>query len=190
MKNIAIFASGSGTNAGNIIQYFQEKNEAQVKLILTNNKKAYVIQRAKKLNVPVVIFDRDTFYKTRKILQILQDKSIDFVVLAGFMWLVPDYLVSAYPNRILNIHPALLPRYGGKGMYGEKVHQAVIDNKEEKSGITIHKVNERYDEGKIVFQAECPVLPGDTSADLAKRVHELEYEHYPRVIHGEIENLD
>jgi phosphoribosylglycinamide formyltransferase-1 len=190
MKNIAIFASGSGSNAENIVKYFQDKNEARVKLILTNNKKAYVIQRAKKLKVPLVTFDRDTFYKTRKILQVLQDKSIDFVVLAGFMWLVPDYLVSAYPDRIVNIHPALLPRYGGKGMYGERVHQAVIDNQEEKSGITIHKVNERYDEGQIVFQAECPVLPGDAPADLAKRVHELEYEHYPEVIFKELKKIN
>jgi phosphoribosylglycinamide formyltransferase-1 len=182
MKKIAIFASGSGSNAQAIAEYF--KNSAQIKVacILTNRPDAYVLERAKMLKIPSFIFDREEYYHSTKLLAILQDYNIDFIVLAGFLWLVPEYLIKAFPKRIINIHPALLPKYGGKGMYGMRVHEAVIDNGEKDSGITIHFVNEKYDEGNIIFQAHCPVNRNDTPELLAERVHLLEHEHYPKVI--------
>jgi phosphoribosylglycinamide formyltransferase 1 len=182
MKRIAIFASGSGTNAENIGDYFADRNDVEVSLIFTNNPMAGVINRACNLQIPVVFFDKKTFYETSKIPQILQNSNIDLVVLAGFMMLVPPLLVDAYSNRIINIHPALLPKYGGKGMYGGFVHEAVVKAGEKQSGITIHYVNEHYDEGNIIFQATCDVDPGDTAEDVAEKVHALEYAHYPRVI--------
>lgn len=182
MKRIAIFASGSGSNAEKICEYFSDRTDVAVTLILTNNPEAGVIKRARKLHVPVVIFDRTTFYDTDRILRLLKNEGIDFVVLAGFMMLVPSYLVEGYPNQIVNIHPALLPKYGGKGMYGHFVHEAVVAAKEKTSGITIHYVNEHYDEGNIVFQASCDVLPTDSPDDLADKIHILEHRHFPRVV--------
>jgi phosphoribosylglycinamide formyltransferase-1 len=182
MKRIAIFASGSGTNAEKISEYFLDREDVDVSLIFTNNPMAGVIKRACRLQIPVVFFDKKTFYHTGKITQILQNEGIDLVVLAGFMMLVPSVLVNAFPDKIINIHPALLPKYGGKGMYGQFVHEAVVNAAEVQSGITIHYVNERYDEGNIIFQATCDIHPGDTAEDVAAKVHQLEYEHYPRVI--------
>tara|TARA_B100000809_G_scaffold166503_1_gene163767 strand:- start:53 stop:667 length:615 start_codon:yes stop_codon:yes gene_type:complete len=182
MTRIAIFASGSGSNAENITSYFKENVNVEIALILANKPDAYVLERAKKLNIPSFIFTGKEFRTTEIVLNKLQDEKIDFVVLAGFMLLVPKYLVEAFPNKIVNIHPALLPNYGGKGMYGDYVHQAVIANKETKSGISIHYVNEKYDEGNIIFQAETLIEPSDTASDLAKKIHDLEYKHFPRVI--------
>lgn len=182
MKRIAIFASGSGSNAEKICEYFSTRNDVDVSLIFTNNPMAGVIKRALKLQVPVVFFDKKTFYHTGKIPQILQNEGIDLIVLAGFMMLVPPVLVNMFPNKMINIHPALLPKYGGKGMYGHHVHEAVVNAGEKQSGITIHYVNEHYDEGNIIFQATCDVAPDDSPEDVARKVHALEYEHYPRVI--------
>lgn len=182
MKNISILASGSGTNAENIIRFFQKRDEGQVNLLMANRKDAYALERARKLSVPAKFFGRDDIYSSNMILDLLSEYSTDLIVLAGFLWLIPSEIIKAYPVRILNIHPALLPSYGGKGMYGRKVHEAVIAGGEEKSGISIHLVNEEYDRGDIIFQAECPVLSDDTADTLANRIHELEYEHYPGII--------
>lgn len=182
MKNIAIFASGSGTNAENIIKYFSNGTTARVCLVLSNRRDAYVLKRAASLKVQSVFFDRKEFYERGTIVHLLREHRVDFIVLAGFLWLVPDEILGAYENRIVNIHPALLPGYGGKGMYGDRVHEAVIRAGEKQSGITIHYVNSEYDEGDIIFQAVCPVLEGDTPADVASRVHALEYKHFPVVI--------
>jgi len=189
MKNIAIFASGSGTNAERIIKYFKEKGNVKINLVLSNRKDAYVIQRAQNQNVPVIYFSKETFYNTKDLLIILEEFSIDLIVLAGFLLLVPEYMLKAYPDKIINIHPALLPKYGGEGMYGIKVHEEVIKNKDKESGISIHYVNERYDEGKIIFQAKCPVDKGDTPELLAEKVHKLEYEHFPVVIEQLLLNM-
>ncbi len=180
--NIAIFASGNGSNAEEIIKYFKNHEHVKVALILSNNPSAYVLKRAENHQIPHYVFDRQQLYKTRLVDEILRLNGIDFIVLAGFMWLVPERLVKVFHNRIVNIHPALLPKYGGKGMYGDRVHKAVVENKEKESGITIHWVNEKYDEGDIVFQAKCKVTPSDTPADVAGKVHKLEYENYPKII--------
>lgn len=189
MRKIAIFASGSGTNAENIIKYFSTHQTAKVTLVLSNMQKAYVLQRAATLKVKSVFFDREEFYASGKVLDILLNEGIDFIVLAGFLWLVPDNILKGYENRIVNIHPALLPRHGGKGMFGERVHKAVIDNRDSESGITIHYVNKNYDEGNIIFQARCKVENSDTPETLASKVHTLEYEHYPAVIEDLIKKL-
>ena len=181
-KNIAIFASGSGSNAENIIRYFQKNDSAQVSLVLSNKSDAYVVERAHRLGVPCNVFPKEDWMAGDEILAVLQDSRIDFIVLAGFLVRVPDLLLHAYPNKIINIHPALLPKYGGKGMYGDRVHQAVVAAGEKESGITIHYINEHYDEGNLIFQATCPVLPTDSPDDVAQKVHVLEYEHYPLVI--------
>lgn len=182
MNNIVLFASGSGTNVENIVNFFKNDQDTQISMILTNNPKAYVIQRAEKLGIPVRVFNRDDFYKNNTIIDLLKKIKPDLIVLAGFLWLIPENMIKAFPDKIINIHPALLPKYGGKGMYGSKVHEAVVANKEKESGITIHYVNERYDEGNIIFQAKCEVLPTDTPDDVANKVHGLEYKHFPRVI--------
>jgi phosphoribosylglycinamide formyltransferase-1 len=182
MKNIAIFASGSGTNAENIIDYFSTRNTVKVALILSNKRDSYVLERAAKHNVRSVFFDRKEFYVSGKVLRYLLLYKIDFIVLAGFLWLVPDSILEQYKERIINIHPALLPRFGGKGMYGEYVHRAVISKREKESGISIHYVNETYDKGDIIFQAKCKVEPSDTADTLAQKIHLLEYEHYPKII--------
>jgi phosphoribosylglycinamide formyltransferase-1 len=182
MRNIAIFASGSGTNAENIIKYFSNKNSAKVSLVLSNKRQAMVLKRAEANNIRTVFFEHKEFYVTGKVLRYLALYKIDFIVLAGFLWLVPESIVEQYAGRIINIHPALLPMHGGKGMYGENVHKAVIGNKDPESGITIHYVNKVYDEGDIIFQAKCKVDPSDTPDTLALKVHALEYQHYPVVI--------
>jgi len=189
MNKIAIFASGSGTNAENLINFFKENKKIEISLIFSNNKNAGIIQRAVNLNVKCYIFSRTDFYESKEILQKLKENNINFIVLAGFLWLIPEYLIEAYPNKIINIHPALLPKYGGKGMYGMNVHKAVAENKESESGITIHYVNKEYDKGDVLFQAKCNVLPSDTPEDIAKKVHELEYEHFPKVIRSIISGL-
>ena len=182
-------ASGAGTNAENIIRYFSNGNKAKVTLVLSNKPQAKVMDRAATLGVDSFFFDRKQFYETGEVLVILKRKETDLVVLAGFLWLVPDEIISAYKGRIVNIHPALLPRFGGKGMYGDRVHRAVLDSGCTESGITIHYVNEQYDAGDIIFQAKCPVLPGDNVETLAARIHTLEYEHYPVVISSIIDRL-
>lgn len=180
--NIAIFASGSGSNAEEIIKHFKDIPDIKVNVIITNNPKAGVIDRAGKLNIHYEVFSREDFYNSNKVLNFLVSYSIDFIVLAGFLWLIPKNLISRYSNRIINIHPALLPKYGGKGMYGFRVHQAVKEAKEKETGITIHFVTENYDEGDIIFQTHCPVFKEDTIEDIQKRVHALEYEHFPSII--------
>ena len=182
MKKIVVFASGSGSNAERIATYFSEKGSAQVSLILCNNLQAGVLERAKRLDIPSLVFNRQAFYKTNVVLDVLKTQQPELIVLAGFLWKVPENLITAYPNRILNIHPSLLPKYGGKGMYGDRVHQAVVANGETESGITIHYVNEHYDEGNIIFQAKTTVLPTDTPDTLAEKIHLLEYEHFPKII--------
>ena len=182
MIKIAVFASGNGSNAENIIRYFKDNEEIRVALIISNKANAYVHTRAKNWGVPSYTFSKDEFEKGDPILEKLREYQIDFIVLAGFLLKIPDSILKAYPQRIINIHPALLPKYGGKGMYGDHVHKAVLQAGEKESGISIHYVNERYDEGDIIFQARCPVLPSDTCEELAQRVHRLEYEYYPQVI--------
>ena len=176
-----MFASGSGTNAQNLIEHFNKTFDKEVVLVLSNNPEAYVLERAARLGVPARVFSREDL-KTGRVLRILQENAVDFVVLAGFLWLIPAEITAAYRNRIVNIHPALLPKYGGKGMYGLHVHAAVLENGEGESGITIHYVNEKYDSGDIIFQARCPVMPDDTPERLQERVHRLEYEHFPKVV--------
>jgi len=188
-KNIAIFASGSGTNAQRITEYFSDHPEIVVSMILSNKPDAYVLVRAKKLKVPSVVFDRHTFYDTGEISGLLKKNNIDLIVLAGFLWLIPGDLIRTYRGRIINIHPALLPKYGGKGMYGSRVHEAVIQSGDLESGISIHYVNEKYDEGDIIFQAKCDVLPDDTPDTLAQKIHQLEYKYYPEVIEIIIKGL-
>ena len=182
MKNIAIFASGGGTNAENIAHYFSKNEEVEIRLILTNNQNAGVLKRADILGIPWVSFNRNTFYKTDEILDVLREIDTDLIVLAGFLWLVPQNILRAYPDRIINIHPALLPKYGGKGMYGHHVHEAVIASGDKISGISIHYVNEKYDEGQIIFQKELDILDSDNPDSLASRIHKLEYAYYPKVI--------
>lgn len=189
MKNIAIFASGSGTNAENIARYFATSDTAKVKLILSNKKDAGVLQRAEKLGIETVVFDRDTFYNTDKIVDLLKKEGIDYVVLAGFLWLVPDNILKEYGGLIVNIHPALLPRHGGKGMYGDRVHQAVVEAGDKETGITIHKVNEKYDSGDIISQYKVAVEAGDTPDTVAAKVHALEYKYFPSEIEKEIKKL-
>lgn len=188
MKNIAIFASGSGTNAQNIAEYFKTIKKIHVSLILSNRPDAFVLDRAKKLGIPSLVFTRKDFYESDRILNVLRENEIDFIVLAGFLWLIPDNLLKAFPRRIINIHPALLPKYGGKGMYGEKIHQVVIRSGDKQTGITIHYVNDHYDEGEIIFQDLLDILPEDTAESIAQKVHSLEYKHFPRVIEEVINN--
>ena len=188
-KNIAIFASGSGTNAENIIRYLQENDFIRVALVLSNRSDAYVLERANRLKVPSKVFLKDDWISGEQILALLREYNIDFIVLAGFLVRVPDVLLHAYPDKIINIHPALLPKFGGKGMYGDRVHEAVVTAGEKESGITIHYINEHYDEGDTIFRATCPVLPTDSPGDVAEKVHALEYEHFPRVIEQIITTL-
>jgi len=182
IKHIAIFASGSGTNAEAIIKYFQHHPQARVTLVISNNKSAGVLDRAGSLGVATRVFNRSKLYETPEVDHTLEEHKIDFIVLAGFMLLFPDRIIKQYKKCIVNIHPALLPKYGGKGMYGMRVHEAVIANGEEETGITIHRVNEKYDEGAILFQARCKVEPDDTPDTVAERIHQLEHKHYPLVI--------
>jgi len=182
MKRIAIFASGSGSNAENIFHYFQKNHQVIVDIFLTNNPNAKVLERADKLGVESFVFNRNVFYNSSLVLDELLSRNIDFIVLAGFMWLVPENILNHYPQKIVNIHPALLPAYGGKGMYGDFVHEAVSKAGETKTGITIHFVNNKYDEGDIIFQKAVDIIPGENPQSIADKVHVLEYEWYPQII--------
>ena len=183
IKNIAIFASGNGSNAEEIIKHINNyKDKFKVNLIVSNNEKAFVIERAKNNNINFEIIKKSDFTKKESVLNLLSNYKVDFIVLAGFLLLIPEYLVQAYQNKIINIHPALLPKYGGKGMYGMNVHEAVIENNEKESGITIHYVNKNYDDGDIIFQAKCEVENNDTPENLAKKIHTLEHKYFPQVI--------
>ena len=182
MINLAIFASGSGTNAQQIIEHFRDSSFITVKHIFSNRKDAFVLTRAQNFSIPSSIFSKEDFYHSPKILDKLQDDKINYIILAGFLWLIPLNILKRFPDKIINIHPALLPKYGGKGMYGGFVHEAVIKNRESESGISIHFVNEKYDDGKIIFQAKCKVEKGDTAKDLAAKIHKLEHAHFPKVI--------
>ena len=181
---IILFASGSGSNAENIIRYFENNDRFTFPLILSNSPDAYVHERAKALNTPSLTFSREDFLSGERILSVLKEHKTDMIVLAGFLLKIPQVLIDAFPQRIINIHPALLPKYGGKGMYGDRVHQAVVAAGEKESGITVHYVNENYDEGNIIFQAKCTVESSDTPEMVAQKVHQLEYEHFPQVIEG------
>lgn len=189
MKRLAIFASGNGSNAQAIADYFSKSTDARVVLILSNREDAFVLQRATVLNIPVRVFNRIDFYGTEVITRLLIDQHIDMIVLAGFLWLLPASLINAFPDRIINIHPALLPKFGGKGMYGSKVHSAVIEAGEKESGISIHLVNENYDQGKIIFQARCSVEKEDTPETLAAKIHVLEHAHFPAIIYQVLKTL-
>lgn len=182
MKRIVIFASGSGTNAENIIKYFQKTNLAEVTLVLSNKNDAKVLDRAEKLSVFSKSFTKSEFIDSAKITTILKKESPDLIVLAGFLLKFPEFILKEFPNKVINIHPALLPKYGGKGMYGMHIHESVIKNKEIETGITIHYVNENYDEGAIIFQERFQLSENDTAASVAAKIHELEYEFFPKVI--------
>lgn len=186
MKRIAIFASGAGSNAQKILAHFKTGNKVEVALIVSNKPNAGVLSFAKEYSVPTLIIDREKFLKGDGYVAELQAAKIDWIILAGFLWKIPVSLLNHWEKRIINIHPALLPKYGGKGMYGEAVHQAVITASEKESGITIHYVDEQYDHGATIFQATCPVLPTDNAASLANKIHALEHLHYPVIIEKEI----
>lgn len=182
MNNIAIFASGAGTNAENIIRYFADNKEINVVVVLSNNRRVGVHERVNRLNVPSFVFSREEFVEGTPVIKKLAEYDVNFIVLAGFMNKISDALLRAFPHKIINIHPALLPRHGGKGMYGMHVHEAVVAAGDKESGITIHYIDKHYDRGTTIFQAKVPVLPTDTPEDVAAKVHALEYEHYPKVI--------
>ena len=189
MKNIAIFASGSGTNAENLIRFFRTSQFGKVRIVLSNRPDAGVLDRAQSLEVESFVFTREQFYNSEEVLNLLFERDINYIVLAGFLWLVPDNLLLPFDNKIVNIHPALLPKYGGKGMYGSRVHRAVIEAGESESGITIHHVNQEYDEGDIIFQASCKIEPGETPDSLAEKIHELEYTYFPAVVESLLNKL-
>ena len=190
MKRIAIFASGAGSNAKNIIEYFKNSSDVSVSAILSNNPKAGVLNIAQTLGVKSFVFDKTQFTQTRQINQFLGDHHIDLIVLAGFLWLIPEHLINEYPHRIINIHPALLPDFGGKGMYGNHVHEAVKISGAKESGITIHFVNGQYDQGGIIFQKAFPIHTDFTAEDIANKVHQLEYKYYPKVIEQLLATFD
>jgi phosphoribosylglycinamide formyltransferase 1 len=182
MTNIAIFASGTGSNARKMMEYFARHPQIRVALVLSNNSQAGVLSIARQFGVPTYTFTRSQFYESEEVINKLQQHQVDWVVLAGFLWLIPVNLIRNFPDKIVNIHPALLPRYGGKGMYGARVHQAVVAAGESSSGITIHLVNEEYDKGKVIFQASCQLTPGDTPEEVAHKVQALEHAHFAPVI--------
>ena len=181
-KRIAIFASGSGSNAQKIMEHFKKHVDAEVVIVLTNNPEAYVLQRADNFEIPSHIFDKAEFYTTNSVVDLLKNLQIDLIVLAGFMWLIPQNLLKAFPNKIINIHPALLPKFGGKGMYGDRVHHAVMDAKEEESGITIHFVDENFDEGEIIHQSRFRIEAGDDLEMIKFKGQQMEHLHYPKVV--------
>ncbi|WCO01810.1 phosphoribosylglycinamide formyltransferase [Psychroserpens ponticola] len=182
MKRIVIFASGSGTNAENLIKFFHNRENISVIQVFTNNPHAKVLDRAKKLKVSALSFNKIAFTETNDILNALKSIQPDLIVLAGFLWKFPKHILEKFPNKVINIHPALLPKYGGKGMYGMYVHEAIVKNNEKETGITIHFVNEHYDEGAIIFQAKCKVNVSDSAQDVANKIHKLEMEHFPKVV--------
>ncbi len=183
-KRIAIFASGSGSNAQKIMEHFKRSNEIEVSLVLTNNPDSFVLQRADNFEVPSHVFDKKEFYESDKIVSLIKNLNIDLIVLAGFLWLIPENLLTAFPNKIINIHPALLPKFGGKGMYGDRVHNAVLEAKEQESGITIHFVNSEFDEGEIIHQSRFRIEKEDDLKMMKFKVQQLEHHHFPKVIEG------
>jgi phosphoribosylglycinamide formyltransferase-1 len=189
-KRIAIFASGSGSNAQKIMEHFKQSEDAEISLVLTNNPDSYVLQRADNFEIPSHVFDRNEFYHTDNILNLLRMLDIDVIVLAGFLWLVPKKLIQEYPNRIINIHPALLPKYGGKGMYGDHVHLAVMEAKETEGGITIHYVNEDYDDGEFIYQAKYKIDESDNLEMIKFKGQQLEHQHYPRIIANVVRKIN
>ena len=189
MIKLAIFASGSGSNAENIIKYFENSENVCIKLIVSNKADAYVHERAKLLGVKSVTFNKEAFSNSEHVVELLQKEEIDFIILAGFLLKIPQNIIDTYPCKIINIHPALLPKYGGKGMYGDNVHKAVEEAKESESGITIHYINENYDEGDIIFQAKCDIISSDTYKEIADKVHALEYKYFPQVIDSVLDKL-
>lgn len=188
-KQIAIFASGAGSNAKKIIEFFRENNHIKIALIICNKAEAGVLKIASDYNIPAWLIKKEIFFNGNGYVNELKKLNIDLIVLAGFLWKIPDKLLAGFPERIINIHPALLPEYGGKGMYGERVHEAVIKAGDKESGITIHLVDELYDNGRIIFQIPCPVFKSDTPETLAQRIHILEHKFYPKMIENYIENL-
>ncbi len=182
MKRIVLFASGSGSNVENIVRHFQGDPNVVIAGVLVNKRDAKVLDRCDKLNISALYFNRTAFYDTNCVLDVLRSLKPDLIILAGFLWKVPEKIIANFPKKIVNIHPALLPKYGGKGMYGDHVHQSVKDNGDAETGITIHYVNENYDEGAVIFQAKTTVLPKDTVETIAEKVHGLEYEHFPKTI--------
>jgi phosphoribosylglycinamide formyltransferase-1 len=188
-KRIAIFASGSGSNAQKIMEHFKRNADAEVVLILTNNPQAYVLQRADNFEIPSHVFTRHEFYQTDDVINLLKNLQVDLIVLAGFLWLVPASLLNAFPNKIINLHPALLPKYGGKGMYGDNVHKAILAAGEEESGITIHFVNAQFDEGEIIHQSRFKIEPGDSLEIVKFKGQQLEHQHFPKVIEGLLKKM-
>ena len=189
-KHIAIFASGSGSNARKFLEYFEDREDVDISIIITNKKNAGVLNHAREFDVPTFRIDRKFFYDSEDILDVLQYEKIDLIVLAGFLWLIPKYLIDAYPDKIVNIHPALLPKYGGKGMYGYHVHEAVKSNQEKESGMTIHYVNERFDEGTHIFQAKTALNETDSAEEIARKVLVLEHRHYAEVVDGLLSEIN
>jgi phosphoribosylglycinamide formyltransferase-1 len=181
-KRIAIFASGSGSNAQKIMEHFKKHTDAEVAIVLTNNPEAYVLQRADNFEIPTHIFDKHEFYETDNVVDLLKNLNIDLLVLAGFLWLVPDTILANYPKRIINIHPALLPKYGGKGMYGDRVHKEVLANGDEESGISIHYVNEDFDSGEIIYQARFKIEKNDDLELVKFKGQQLEHQYFPKII--------
>ena len=188
-KRIAIFASGSGSNAQKIMEHFKRHTEAEVVLILTNNPSAYVLQRADNFEIPSHIFTRQEFYDTDDVIRMLKTLQVDLIVLAGFLWLVPPDLLQAFPNKIINLHPALLPKYGGKGMYGDNVHKAILAANEEESGITIHFASEQFDEGEIIHQWKFKIEPGDNLEMVKFKGQQLEHQYFPKVIENLLKKM-
>lgn len=180
--NIAIFASGSGSNAENIAKYFQKSDAINIALVISNNPEAYVLERAKQLEIDALYMNKEKLNQESSMMAVLKFYKIDFIVLAGYLKLIPEFLIQTYPNKIINIHPALLPKFGGKGMYGMRVHEAVVENKETETGITIHYVNSKYDEGDIIAQYKCVVTSSDSAQDVADKIHSLEMDNFPKVI--------
>jgi phosphoribosylglycinamide formyltransferase-1 len=188
-KRIAIFASGSGSNAQKLMEHFKRSNDIEISLVLTNNADAYVLQRADNFEIPSHIFDKNEFYKTDEVIDLLKNLDIDFIVLAGFLWLIPQNLIAAYPGRIVNIHPAILPKFGGKGMYGDHVHHAVMAAGENEGGITIHYVDEHYDEGEYIYQAKYKIEKDDHLEMIKFKGQQLEHQHYPRIVESLVKKI-
>jgi len=186
---IAIFASGSGSNAQKLMEYFKRSPDAEISLVLTNNSDAYVLQRADNFEIPSHVFDRNEFYNTDNVIDLLKNLDIDLIVLAGFLWLIPKNLIAEYPGRIINIHPAILPKFGGKGMYGDYVHKAVLDAKETEGGITIHYVDENYDEGEYIHQAKYRIDKDDNLEMIKFKGQQLEHLHYPKVVESIVKKI-
>ena len=182
MKKIVIFGSGAGSNAVNICRYFKNSSDIEVVLICTNNKDAFIVSRAKKLNIPVVFTSKTDLLRFEGLAKTLKNYAVDYIVLAGFLLKIPSKMISSYPNKIINLHPSLLPKYGGKGMYGSNVHEAVLENKETETGITIHLVNQNYDEGKIIKQYVCGVSKTENLSSLENKIHKLEFNNFPQTL--------